>query len=148
MGCGETIGGSSRVGRSVDVANQVALPIGAWCYARAPQAARSEELADNILSSSSGTVPPVTRNELAMALSMLKKGSALGLDLLPSDILEVSADVFLLIPKSYRTASTESLPLFVGQMPIDYRVREISSLRLLKNSYQPFCPSSKSMIHK
>ena len=84
MGCGETIGGSSRVGRSVDVANQVARPVGAWRYARAP-AARSEELADNILSSSPGPVPPVTRNELAMALSMLKKGSALGLDLLPSD---------------------------------------------------------------
>ena len=84
-----------------------------------------------------------------MALSMLKKGSALGLDLLPSDILEVSADVFLLIPKSYRTASTESLPLFVSLLPIDYRVREILFFfRLFKNSYQPFCPSSKSMIHK
>ena len=56
--------------------------------------ARSEELADAILSSAFGPVPPVTSNELAMALSMLKKGSAPGLDLLPSDIVQVSADVF------------------------------------------------------
>ena len=56
--------------------------------------ARSQELAENILSSSSGLVPPVTRYELTTALSMLKKGSAPGLDLLPSDIVQVSADVF------------------------------------------------------
>jgi ribonuclease HI len=54
----------------------------------------------------------------------------------------------LLITKSFRTASTESLLLLAGLLPIDYRVREIASLRLLEHSNQPFCPSSKSMIHK
>jgi ribonuclease HI len=54
----------------------------------------------------------------------------------------------LLITKSFRTASTESLLILAGLLPIDYRVREIASLRLLEHNNQPFCPSSKSMVHK